>query len=138
MNKLNLFGRLTKDPEVRYTNNGKQIVSFTVAVQRRFKNAQGQYDSDFIPCVAFDKTAEFVEKYFHKGDMIGISGHMQSGSYENKNGVKVYTLDCYVDEAEFSGSKGSSKNDSSSNSNQQAGDGFMNIPEGIDMELPFN
>ena len=138
MNKLNLFGRLTKDPEIRNTNNGKQIVSFTVATQRRYKNSQGQYDSDFIPCVAFDKTADFVEKYFHKGDMIGISGHMQSGSYENKNGVKVYTLDCYVDEAEFGGSKGSSNNDSSSNSNQQAGDGFMNIPDGIDMELPFN
>lgn len=138
MNKLNLVGRLTRDPDISNTNNGKIIARFTVAAQRRYKNSQGQYDSDYIPCVAFEKTAELLEKYFHKGDPIGVSGHLQSGSYENKNGAKVYTLDCYVDDVEFVGNRNNSSNNSSSNNNQQAADGFMNIPDGIDMELPFN
>lgn len=137
MNKLNLVGRLTRDPEIRNSNSGKSIANFTVAAQRKYKNANGQYESDFIPCVAFEKTAELLEKYFHKGDMIGISGHLQSGSYENKNGVKVYTLDCYVDELEFVGNKTTSNNNTTGNQ-QQDNNGFMNIPDGIDSELPFN
>ena len=134
MNKLNLVGVICKDIEVKQSQGGKSVARFSVAAQRKFKNAQGKYDSDFIPCVAFEQTADFISKYFKKGDRIGIVGRMQSGSYEGKNG-KVYTLDCYVEEAEFAGSKGSN-NSQPTNINQN--NGFNNAPLGIDSELPFN
>ncbi|MCM1235598.1 MAG: single-stranded DNA-binding protein [Ruminococcus flavefaciens] len=144
MNKVELVGRLTRDPETRYTQgeNSSAIARFSVAVNRRFKNAEGNYDADFINCVAFGKTAEFIEKYFKKGMAIGISGRIQTGNYTNKDGVKVYTTDVVVEEAEFVESKNSggasAPSNAPANSNTSSADGFMNIPDGIDEELPFN
>ena len=144
MNKVELVGRLTRDPEVRYTQgeNASAIARFSVAVNRRFKNAEGNYDADFINCVAFGKSAEFIEKYFKKGMAIGLTGRIQTDSYTNKDGVKVYTTDVVVEEAEFVESKNSSNgagdSNTPSNNNASSGDGFMNIPNGIDEELPFN
>lgn len=141
MNKLSLVGRIVRDVDIKTSQNGKTIARFTVAAQRKYKNNEGNYDSDFIPCVAFDKSAEFVEKYFKKGDMIGITGHLQSGSYEGKNG-KVYTLDCYVDEAEFVAGKNTNGDSQSANTQVNTAsansDNFMNIPDGLEAELPFN
>lgn len=143
MNKVELVGRLTRDPEVRYTQgeNASAIARFSVAVNRRFKNNEGNYEADFINCVAFGKAAEFIEKYFKKGMAIGITGRIQTGSYTNKDGVKVYTTDVVVEESEFVESKNggaSATSSTSSNNSTSSGDGFMNIPDGIDEELPFN
>lgn len=144
MNKVELVGRLTRDPEVRYTQgeNASAIARFSVAVNRRFKNNEGNYDADFINCVAFGKSGEFIEKYFKKGMAIGISGRIQTGSYTNKDGVKVYTTDVVVEEAEFVESKNnggaSTSSNTPANNNAPSADGFMNIPDGIDEELPFN
>lgn len=144
MNKVELVGRLTRDPEVRYTNgeNASAIARFSVAVNRRFKNNEGNYDADFINCVAFGKSAEFIEKYFKKGMAIGISGRIQTGNYTNKDGVKVYTTDVVVEEAEFVESKNSggasAPSNAPTNDNVSSADGFMNIPDVIDEELPFN
>ena len=144
MNKVELVGRLTRDPEVRYTQgeNVSAVARFSVAVNRRFKNAEGNYEADFINCVAFSKAAEFIEKYFKKGMAIGIAGRIQTGNYTNKDGVKVYTTDVVVEEAEFVESKNASGATETSNTpsstGASAGDGFMNIPDGIDEELPFN
>lgn len=144
MNKVELVGRLTRDPEVRYTQgeNASAIARFSVAVNRRFKNNEGNYDADFINCVAFGKSAEFIEKYFKKGMAIGISGRIQTGNYTNKDGVKVYTTDVVVEEAEFVESKNSggasAPSNAPTNNNMSPADGFMNIPDGIDEELPFN
>ena len=106
MNKVILVGRLTKDPENR-TSGDTTVTRFSVAVNRNFKNANGEYEADFPNCIAFGKTAEFVEKYFKKGDAIGISGRLQTGSYTNKNGDKVYTTDVVIDTVEFVGGKSS-------------------------------
>jgi len=144
MNKVELVGRLTRDPEVRYTQgeNASAIARFSVAVNRRFKNSEGNYDADFINCVAFGKSAEFIEKYFKKGMAIGISGRIQTGNYTNKDGVKVYTTDVVVEEAEFVESKNgggaSAPSNAPARNNAPSADGFMNIPDGIDEELPFN
>ena len=142
MNKVELVGRLTRDPEVRYTTgeSANAIARFSVAVNRRFKNAEGNYDADFINCVAFGKTAEFVEKYFTKGMAIGLTGRIQTGSYTNKDGQKVYTTDVVVEETEFVESKGGSAttNNTTSTPTTPSSDGFMNIPDGIDEELPFS
>lgn len=144
MNKVELVGRLTRDPEVRYTQgeNASAIARFSVAVNRRFKNNEGNYDADFINCVAFGKSAEFIEKYFKKGMAIGISGRIQTGNYTNKDGVKVYTTDVVVEEAEFVESKNSGgasvSSNAPANNNTPSADGSMNIPDGIDEELPFN
>ena len=144
MNKSILVGRLTRDPEVRYSQgeNANAVAPFTIAVNRRFNNNEGNYDSDFINCVAFGKSAEFIEKYFKKGMAIGITGRIQTGNYTNKDGVKVYTTDVVVEEAEFVESKNSGGSSASSNiptnNNSPSADGFMNIPDGIDEELPFN
>ena len=140
MNNVSLVGRLTRDPEVRYTDGGMSIASFTVAVDRRFKTADGQ-TADFISCKAFKQTAEFVEKYFTQGHRIGITGRIQTGSYTNKDGVKVYTTDVMVDNVEFVESKGTGEEQEHSSRptpSQAVGDGFINIPDGIDEELPFN
>lgn len=136
-----LVGRLTRDPEVRYSTgeNATATARFSVAVNRRFKNAEGNYDADFINCVAFGKTAEFIEKYFRKGMAIGLTGRIQTGSYTNKDGQKVYTTDVVVEETEFVESKGgNTDNTTPSRPAPSNGDGFMNIPDGIDEELPFN
>lgn len=140
MNKAELVGRLTRDPEIRYTQgeNASAIARFCIAVSRRFKNTDGNYEADFINCVAFGKSAEFIEKYFNKGMAIGITGRIQTGSYTNKDGIKVYTTDVVVEEAEFVESKNSSNN-ATNKSTLEYGDGSMNIPDEVqDEELPFN
>jgi len=142
MNKVILVARLCRDPEVRYTQgeNSSAIARFSVAVNRRFKNAEGNYDADFPNCVAFGKTAEFIEKYFKKGMMIGITGRLTTGSYTNKDGVKVYTTDVTVEEAEFVESKnsGNADNTQTTKPSNAGNTDFMNIPDDISEELPFN
>lgn len=135
MNKVVLVGRLTRDPEIRYANNEKNTCTarFSLAINRKFKT-NGQYEADFPNCVAMGKTAEFVERYFHKGDMIALDGHIQTGSYTNKDGNKVYTTDVFAENVEFAQSKSDS---GSSNNSKPSSDGFMNIPDGIESELPF-
>lgn len=145
MNKVVLMGRLTRDPEVRYSNtqNGSLAVArYTLAVNRTFKR-QGEPDADFINCVAFGRSGEFAEKYFRQGLRIAISGRIQTGSYTNRDGIKVYTTDVVVEEQEFAESKSSSESNTQHQSGQlppsaPAGDGFMNIPDGLDEELPFS
>ena len=143
MNKVQLVGRLTRDPEIRYSQgeNATATARFSVAVNRRFKNSEGNYDADFINCVAFGKSAEFVEKYFKKGMAIGLTGRIQTGSYTNKDGQKVYTTDVVVEETEFVESKGASMADNSNNSRPAPSatnnNDFMSIPDGVDEELPF-
>lgn len=137
MNKVILVGRLTKDPDVRYSENAAEaicIARYTLAVDRRGKKTDGQPSADFISCVAFGKNGEFTEKYLRKGTKIICEGHIQTGSYTNKSGVKVYTTDVIVDSQEFAESKGNTNSEPTS----AGGDGFMNIPDGIDEELPFN
>ena len=146
MNKVILMGRLTRDPEVRYSqgDNASAVARYTLAVDRRFKR-DGEQSTDFINCVAFGRTAEFAERYLRQGTKMVVTGRIQTGSYTNRDGVKVYTTDIVVEEQEFAESKAAG---GSSNSNYQAspapspsadiGDGFMNIPDGIDEELPFS
>ena len=136
MNKVQLIGRLTKDAEVRYAQNDTNmaIARFTVAVDRRIKKENEQM-ADFISCVAFGKTAQFIEKYFVKGSRIGLCGHIQTGTYMDKNGNKVYTTDVIVDDAEFVESKGSAVE--TENNPATDNNGFMNIPDDIDEGLPF-
>ena len=141
MNKVILMGRLTRDPEVRYTQgeNSLAIARYSLAVDRRIKRP-GEPDADFLNCVTFGKAAEFAEKYLKQGTKIALTGRIQTGSYTNKEGQKVYTTDIVVEEQEFAESKSSAD---ARESNYPApssaqGDGFMNIPEGLDEELPFN
>lgn len=135
MNKSIFIGRLVADPEIRYTqgDNAMCIARYRLAVDRKFKR-EGEPDADFIPCIAFGKSAEFAEKYFRKGMKVAIEGRMQSGSYTNKDGVKVYTMDCIVEGQEFCESKGTSQEQPQPSTGT---DGFMTIPDGIDAELPF-
>lgn len=145
MNKWIGVGRLTRDPEVRYSQgeNAIAIARYTVAVDRRFKR-DGEPTADFISCVAFGKQAEFAEKYFKQGMRVSIAGRIQTGSFTNKDGVKVYTTDVVVEEQEFAESKSEHDSNTSNGSqgnnaqNASSGDGFMNVPDGIDEELPFN
>lgn len=180
MNKAILMGRLTRDPEIRYTqgDNPMCIARYTLAVDRRFNRNAGNdgNNADFIPCVCFGKTAEFVEKYLKKGTKMAVTGRIQTGSYTNRDGVKVYTTEVVVEDQEFAESKNASGNGSyggnggynGGNSGYNGGnnngggssrggnyggraeqapaqdtgssdslDGFMNIPDGIDEELPF-
>ena len=151
MNKVILMGRLTRDPDIRYSQGERAtaVARYTLAVTRSYKR-EGEPDADFINCVAFGRTAEFAERYLRQGIRIVISGRIQTGSYVNKDGVKVYTTDVIVDEQEFAESKAASENSMAAaraNSYQvapkpepssAAGDGFMNIPDGIDEELPFS
>lgn len=136
MNKCILSGRLTKDPEIRYTDSGMSITSLTVAVDRKFKTSDG-VTADFIGCKAFGKTAEFIEKYFHKGDGIEIEGRIQTGSYTNKDGVKVYTTDVMVDGVEFP--KGKAGAPSGTGKSESKNNDFMQIPDDVsDEAMPFN
>lgn len=138
MNAVQLVGRFTRDPEVRYTDGGKTIARFSLAVDRRFK-VEGGESADFISCVAFGKTAEFIEKYFHKGNRIGLQGRIQTGSYDNKEGQKVYTTDVVVESVEFvENANANNGANVSGKKEEKSSDGFMNIPDGIDEELPFN
>ena len=134
MNSVQLIGRLTRDPEIRYTDGGASIARFGLAVDRRFKQENGA-DADFINIVAFGKTAEFIEKYFHKGMKIALNGRIQTGSYTDKDGKKVYTTDVVAENVEFCESKGNSANNDAP---APASDGdFMSVPDGIEDELPF-
>lgn len=145
MNKVVLMGRLTRDPEIRYSQgeNALAIARFSLAVDRRFKR-QGEAEADFFNCTAFGKQAEFVERYLKQGTKMLIVGRVQNDNYTNKEGQKVYSVQIMVDEMEFAESKnaGGDSNNYQQGSrpmpSQAAGDGFMNIPDGIDEELPFN
>ena len=105
MNKVQLVGRLTKDPEVKFTSNQTKVCSFTIAVDRKFKDANGQRQADFISCVAWKQTAEFLQKYFHKGNRIGICGSIQTRSYEDQNGQNHFITEVLAEEVEFVESK---------------------------------
>lgn len=144
MNRVILMGRLTKNPDVRYTSGEKPmaVARYTLAVDRKFKR-DGEQTADFISCVAFGKQAQFAENYLHQGMKMVISGHIQTGSYTNRDGQKVYTTDVVVEEHEFAESKSASENpgalyDTQRRSSNMDSDGFMSIPEGIDDELPFS
>lgn len=155
-NKVWLMGRLTRDPEIKYSNNGgdnSAIARYTLAVDRRFKRDGDEVTADFIPCVAFGKSAEFAEKYLHKGTKIAIVGRIQTGSYTNKDGNKVYTTDVIIEEQEFAESKAASQNGQNTQPTQErpqpeqaspqpeqaAADGFMSILDGVEDDgLPFN
>ena len=140
MNKVILMGRLTRDPEVRYSggDNATAVARYSLAVDRRFKR-DNEPSADFINCVGFGKTAEFAEKYFRKGMRICVVGRIQTGSYTNRDGQKVYTTDVVVEELEFAESKGASENNGADRPQPTTdNNGFMNIPDGIDEELPFN
>ena len=144
MNKAILMGRLTRDPEVRYTQGENQmaIARYTLAVDRRFNRNGDEGSADFIGCVAFGRAGEFAEKYFRKGRKMDLNGRIQTGSYENQEGQKVYTTDIVVENAEFGESKTSTDNRGSNatqnHTPQYHEDGFMDIPDGIDEELPFS
>ena len=144
MNKVILLGRLARDPETRYggANDSMAVCRYTLAVDKKFKKG-GEATADFINCISFGKIAEFAEKYFTKGLRVAVSGRIQTGRYTNRDGQKVYTTDVVVDNVEFAESKGSAGSDggfvpADRPSPSQASDGFMNIPGGIDEELPFN
>ena len=137
MNKVILMGRLTRDPEVRYSagENALAIARYTLAVDRRFKR-DGEQSADFINCLAFGKSAEFAEKYLKQGTKMVVSGRIQTGSYTNREGRKIYTTEVVLEEQEFA----ESKRDGNAPVPQpaDAGDGFMNIPDGIEDNIPFN
>ena len=135
LNKVVLMGRLTRDPEVRYTQgeNATAVARYSLAVDRRYKR-EGDPEADFINCVACSKQGEFAEKYLRKGMKIAISGRIQTGSYTDKDGKKVYTTDIVVEEHFFCESKGATQEQPQPTTSS---DGFMNVPDGIDEELPF-
>ena len=153
MNKVILMGRLTRDPEVRYSQGANQtaIARFSVAVDRRFKR-DGEPTADFFNCTSFGRQAEFVERYLHKGTKVVLSGRVQNDNYTNKEGQMVYSVQIMVEDIEFAESKNASGGGNEGGYNNGggfgggssapepsgAGDGFMNIPDGIDEELPFN
>ena len=148
MNKVILMGRLTRDPEIRYTSGENQtaVARYTLAVDRRFKRQGDEQTADFINCVVFGRGAEFAESYLHQGTKIVAVGRIQTGSYTNKDGQRVYTTDVVVEEQEFAESKAASADNcgaaqqsapSKPDPSQAAGDGFMNIQDAVDEELPF-
>ena len=151
MNKVILMGRLTRDPEVRYSQgeNATAVARYTLAVDRRYNRNNDEQSADFINCVAFGRNGEFAEKYLRKGTKIAATGRIQTGSYTNKDGVRVYTTEVVIEEQEFAESKANADGGNyqgtpaRGNGNRQPApamdeSGFMNIPEGIDDELPFN
>ena len=156
MNKVILMGRLTRDPEVRYSQAAEPlaIARYTLAVDRRFQrrdNSGNEQTADFISCVAFGRNGEFAEKYLKQGTKIAITGRIQTGSYTNKDGNKVYTTEVVVEEQEFAESKNAGGNNggysapqhnnpapSANTSDLGSADGFMNIPDGLEGELPFS
>lgn len=131
MNRVVLMGRLTKDPDVRYSKEQMAIARYTLAVDRRGRDKE----ADFISCVVFGKGGEFAEKYLHKGMKIAVSGRIQTGSYTNKEGRKVYTTEVVIDDQEFAESKGAETKAAEPSTGY---DGFMSTPDGMDEELPFN
>lgn len=148
MNKVILMGRLTRDPDIRYGTGERSttVARYTLAVDRRRRANDGEQSADFISCVAFDRAAEFAEKYLKQGTKIAITGRIQTGSYTNKDGNKVYTTDVIVEDQEFAESKAAASSGdggyapaaASRPAPSAAGDGFMNIPDGVEDEgLPF-
>lgn len=147
MNKVILMWRLTRDPEIRYANNENNtcIANYTLAVDRRFKRQGDEQTADFIRCVAMGKGGEFAEKYLHQGTKIVVEGRIQTGSYTNKDGQKIFTTDVLVELQEFAESKAASAQNGNQNASaptrpnvaQNDSDGFMNIPDAIEEELPF-
>ena len=146
MNKVVLMGRLTRDPEVRYSQGNPQtaVARYTLAVDRKYRTQGNEQSADFISCASFGKTAEFVERYLKQGIKIAGCGRIQTGSYTNKDGQRVYTTDVVLEEVEFAESKSSGSSSSSGTSNGSSpapvtdiGDGFMQIPEGMDEDLPW-
>lgn len=136
MNKIILLGRLTRDPEVRYTqgNEPMAVARYSLAVDRQGKKDENKQNADFISCVAFGKRGEFAEKYLHKGTKIAVCGRLQTGSYTAQDGTKRYTTDVVVDEHSFCESKGTTSETSATDE-----DGFMNVPDGVEDDgLPFN
>lgn len=151
MNKVILMGRFTRDPDIRWTQGQDQrcIARFTLAVDRRRPKTEGQQAADFIGCVAFGKTAEFIEKYMHKGTKVVLTGRIETGSYTNRDGQKVYTTDVICEDVEFAESKAAAggnaekgqdrRNEQPRQREAQADmDGFMNIPDGMEDQLPFS
>ena len=138
MNKVILMGRFTRDPEIRYTDGGTSIAKFNLAVDRRYKQENGP-TADFINCIAFGKTTEFIEKYLFKGSKCVVEGRIQTGSYKKEDGTIVYTTDVVVEQVEFAESKASSNKNSPAAASPNGNNDFMNIPDEIsDDELPFN
>ena len=147
MNRVILMGRLTRDAEIRYSQgeSSTAIARFSLAVDRRFRREGDEQTVDFINCVAFGRTAEFMERFGRKGTKFVAEGRIQTGSYTNKDGQRVYTTDVVVESVEFAESKSAASGSDGGftpadrpSPSQAAGDGFMNIPDGIDEELPFN
>ena len=140
MNRVILMGRLTRDPEIRYSQgeSATAVARYTLAVDRRFNRNGDENNADFIGCVAFGRQAEFAERYLRKGIKMLVSGRIQTGSYTNKDGVKVYTTDVVIEDQEFAERKSSPSESNDRPDITAGGDGFMNIPDGIDEELPFN
>ena len=151
MNKVILVGRLTRDPDIRYTQgqNSMAVARYTLAVDRRRTSQDGQREADFISCVAFGRQAEFAERYLHQGTKLVVTGRIQTGSYTRQDGQKVYTTDVVIEDQEFAESKAASEGRQQGGSaygsapkdfsNDDIGDGFMNIPDGVEDEgLPFN
>lgn len=139
MNKWHGIGRLTRDPEVRYSQgeNATAVARYTIAVDRKYKK-EGEQTADFISCVAFGKNGEFAEKYLHQGMKVGITGRIQTGSYTNKDGAKVYTTDVVVEEHDFCESKGATGDNQNTPAPTTDADGFTNMPDGVDDDgLPF-
>lgn len=148
MNKVVLMGRLTRDPDVRYSQGDRPmaVARYTLAVNRRFKR-DGDQDADFINCVAFGRAGEFAEKYLKQGTKIVVSGRIQTGSYTNKDGMRVYTTDVVIEEQDFAESKAAASQNqmgmsapapSAPQPSAAVSDGFMNIPDGLEEELPFS
>lgn len=142
MNKVCLTGRITKDPEIRYTANNIAVATFSLAVNRNFKNADGNYDADFINCVAFRNTAELLGKYVHKGDQLGIEGHIQTRNYDDKDGKKVYITEVMVDSLDFLQSKKEQTNELKEVEKEQPveSDPYKDFGEAIEIsddDLPF-
>ena len=147
MNKVILMGRLTRDAEVRYSQgeNSTAIARFSLAVDRRFRRDGDEQTADFIQCVAMGKGGEFAEKYLHQGTKIVVEGRIQTGSYTNKDGQKIFTTEVWVESQEFAESKAASAQNGNQNASaptrpnvaQNDSDGFMNIPDAIEEELPF-
>ena len=148
MNKVILMGRLTRDPNVRYTQGAEStcVARYTLAVDRRVKQ-EGQQSADFIGCVAFGRNGEFAEKYLKQGSKIVVTGHIQTGSYTNRDGNKVYTTDIVIEEQEFAESKAAAERNQQQEPQPQPQpqpqpetdeNGFMSIPDGLDEELPFS
>lgn len=142
MNKVILMGRLTRDPDIRHSTgeNSTAVARYTLAVDRRYKR-DGEAGADFISCVAFGRSAEFAQKYFRQGLKVVVTGRIQTGSYTNRDGNKVYTTDVVVEDQEFAENKAAGQTTNSGSQQkpepQVDADGFMNIPDGIDEELPF-